>query len=72
MQRRRVCLSPGDVCADWSVWGLATETTTAQVEAAFKNFTSRPDVAILLISQFVRGSQSLEVEPKVSHLPPAC
>jgi vacuolar-type H+-ATPase subunit F/Vma7 len=32
-----------------------TETTTAQVEAAFKSFTSRADIAILLISQFVRA-----------------
>jgi vacuolar-type H+-ATPase subunit F/Vma7 len=31
----------------------ATETTVKQIEDAFKEFTAREDIAIVLISQFV-------------------
>jgi V-type H+-transporting ATPase subunit F len=31
----------------------ATETTVKQIEGAFKEFTAREDIAIVLISQYV-------------------
>jgi vacuolar-type H+-ATPase subunit F/Vma7 len=40
---------------DSLVFYLPTEdTTTDQIEAAFKSFTERDDVAIVLINQYVR------------------
>lgn len=32
----------------------SAETTTRQIEAAFKEFTQRPDIGVVLISQYVR------------------
>lgn len=49
-----------------------TETTKAKIEEAFKKFTSREDVAVLLIQQNVRPLLTLAVSFLSLTLPPGC
>jgi hypothetical protein len=45
------CTDPGDLNKYFFCY--ITETTVKQIEDAFKEFTARDDIAIVLISQYV-------------------
>ena len=44
------------------------ETTVKQIEDTFKDFTTREDIAIVLINQFVRVSPGPSRRPPFAHV----
>jgi len=47
------------LCAWGSQASPLPETTTRAIEDAFKDFTSREDIAVVLINQYVRANRAV-------------